>query len=315
MKASLASRQTGTALTLQSLIDTRYDVLGLRSSRQVSGSDFPGQRTGIKRGQGIEFLDLRQYSQGDDVRHIDWNVTARSNEPYTRLYRQEKELTTTVLVDLRPVMFNGSKCLRAVSAGHLAAALLWQASSSGDRCSSIVIDVETIDISRPLTGTKGVLQALEVIASGFEKSTDAIDQPARRIKDAPQLSDAFTIVSTNKHHTGNTFILSGFDAGGDDKFDRALLSIAPRGRVTATLLLDAIEQQPLPGGSYRYRYGGTSNKAIIDSATRTALALKLEQQNQQRQDRLTSAGIETLSIETSCSAVQFLSELQQRGWM
>jgi len=68
---------TGTTLTLQSLIDARYDINRNLSSTSKGGTRFPGQRTAQRRGQGMEFIDLRQYNQGDDVRHIDWNVTAR----------------------------------------------------------------------------------------------------------------------------------------------------------------------------------------------------------------------------------------------
>jgi len=75
------------SLSLQTMIYARFDVIRRQSSSPIGRSDFPGQRTGTRRGQGLEFIDLRQYSPSDDVRHIDWNVTARSNEAYTRLYR------------------------------------------------------------------------------------------------------------------------------------------------------------------------------------------------------------------------------------
>ena len=145
-------------LPLQALIDTRYDIQKSHSGNHTGGREFPGQKLAQRRGQGVEFLDLRQYVDGDDVRHIDWNVTARTNEPYTRLYRQEKEQSTVVIVDLRSVMFTGSECLRAVAAGRLAAATLWQAAHEGDRCASLVINSNGIQASRPLPGNNGVLQ-------------------------------------------------------------------------------------------------------------------------------------------------------------
>jgi len=137
------------SLTLQSLIDARHDVVRNRSITNIGRSDFPGQRTGSRRGQGLEFIDLRQYNPSDDIRHIDWNVTARSNEPYTRLYREEREHITTVVVDLRPLMFTGSNCLRAVSAGANAARVLWQANESGDRCAAMIIHAFGIEQTRP----------------------------------------------------------------------------------------------------------------------------------------------------------------------
>ncbi len=313
----------GITLSLQSLIDRRYDVLGFRESAHVTGSDFPGHRIGAKRGQGIEFLDLRPYTPGDDVRHIDWNVTARSTEPYTRLYQQEKELTTTVLVDMRPVMFNGSDRLRAVAAGHLAATTLWQSAKAGDRCTALVIDVDKISVSRPLTGKKGVLPALELIAAGFTTSNTVVHRAGQRTakrskqerRSAPQLSDAFDTINKNRHHSGQIVMFSGFDTEGDDDYDKALLALASRGSVTAALLLDKIEQQPLPAGTYYYRYLGKSNRVSIDRKIGDNLAAKLVEQQTVRQQRLKTAGIKTMAIESPCTPLRFLSALHQRGWL
>ena len=315
MSASVATTD-GITLSLQSLIDRRYDTLWFRERLQDTGSDFPGHRAGRKRGQGIEFLDLRQYTPGDDVRHIDWNVTARSNEPYTRLYRQEKELTTTVLVDLRPVMFNGSDRLRAVAAGHLAATALWQSAKQGDRCASIVIDSDKVRASRPLPGNKGVLPALELIATGFAASDEVIHRPqTHQGYTTPQLSDAFDIVNKNRHRSGHTIMFSGFDAKGDENFSNSLSALASHGKVTANLLLDRIEQQPLPRGIYRYRFAGRSKTISINKSAQEALAITLVEQRAQRLNQLNTAGINTLVINSTCSPVQFLGELQQRGWL
>ena len=147
------------SLSLQALIDARHDVIRHRSTSVIGRSDFPGQRTGKRRGQGLEFIDLRQYNPADNIRHIDWNVTARSNEPYTRLFREEREHISTVVVDLRPLMFTGSEQLRSVSAALSAAQVLWQANESGDRCSAMVIHAFGIQQCRPMAGNKGVLRA------------------------------------------------------------------------------------------------------------------------------------------------------------
>ena len=104
------------SLNLQDLIDCRWHVAsaGLPWQRGLTG--IPGLLTTRRRGQGLEFDDLRQYLEGDDIRHIDWQVTARSGKPHVRLFREERERTVTVVLDLSPSMFTGTRRLRAVTA-------------------------------------------------------------------------------------------------------------------------------------------------------------------------------------------------------
>jgi len=194
-----------TSLPLQSLIDARHQLPRSLSSKKQGRSEFPGQRISQRRGQGLEFTDLRQYTTGDDIRHIDWNVTARSNEPYTRLYREEREHTTTVVVDFRPSMFSGSQCLRAVSAGKLAASVLWHACESGDRCSAMVVSRYGQSVSRPLAGQRGALQAIELIAAEFNAVSDSAEHQD------PPLSALLDSINKANRSGGSYVVFSGFD--------------------------------------------------------------------------------------------------------
>ncbi len=307
--------QSAVELSLQSLIDTRLDVPGFPISRQSGGHDFPGQRLGKKRGNGIEFLDLRQYTAGDDVRHIDWNVTARSQSPYTRLYQQEKEQTTTAIVDLREVMLNGSDCLRAVAAGRLAAATLWYAANTGDRCAAITINSAGIQASRPLSGNQGVLLALEQIAGSFQQAMQLHKSTNRQVTAADPLSNALDIVLKNKRNSGRYFLFSGIDKQDDQHFNEQLPAVATTGRLNTLLLLDRLELNPPPAGSYRYRFNDSVNKVSVNRTTRESLATLLEQQAIEREQQMTDAGIPTISLSTSIDTRDFITTLHEHGWM
>jgi len=298
-------------LPLQSLIDIRFHVQQWHSNTSAGGQNSPGQRLTRKRGQGIDFLDLRQYTEGDDVRHIDWNVTARTNEPYTRLYRQEQEQSTTVIVDMRPVMFNGSDCLRSVAAGRLAATALWQAAHSGDRCSSMVISHPGITTSRPQSGNRGVLAALELIATGFEQSAAMHKTPTNN---GPQLSDGLDLVTTNKRNNGCYLIFSGFDTAGDTSYDDALLSTAAARQVHAIVLLDKLEQQSLPVGSYRYRFKGNPGRVTVNNTTSNQLTELITRQTGDKISRLNKAGIDAVPVDTTTRPTDFLTTLQKQGF-
>ena len=313
--SEVSTIQSPTELSLQNLIDTRHEVQKLRFGNKVAGRDFPGQRLARQRGQGVEFLDLRQYVSGDDVRHIDWNVTARTNEPYTRLYRQEKEQSTIVIVDLRSIMFTGTTCLRAVAAGRLAAATLWQAAYNGDRCASIVISGDTVSASRPLTGNNGVLQALELIATGFYKTHQATLANNHSATNEAQLSVALDMIINNRRNTGNHLLFSGFDTGQDQHYNEEILKSAALKNLNAVLLLDRIELQGLPHGTYRYRHQNSSNLTLINSRSRKEFAKIVEKSINEKKRQLIRAGIDILATVSTVGVHEFLTDLQKQSWI
>jgi uncharacterized protein (DUF58 family) len=118
----------------------RSDAVRHSGATQRGLTHLPGATLTTQRGRGLEFDDLRPYAEGDDVRHIDWKVTARTGRPYTSLYRDERERAVTVAVDLRTAMFTGSQRLRAVVAGEIAARIAWAVAARGDRAGVLAFD-------------------------------------------------------------------------------------------------------------------------------------------------------------------------------
>ncbi len=258
-----------TELPLSALIDTRHDVLKQLPPSLVGGVALPGLRTGPKRGQGLEFIDLRQYNDGDDVRHIDWNVTARSNQPYTRLYREEKENTTSVVLDFRRHMHTGSSVLRSVRAGLQAARMLWQSVAAGDRVAAIVVTDHAMTETRPVAGRKGALSACELIADAFTP-----DHPARS---TTPLQALLPRISQHARQSGRYIIFSGFDALGE-AWQPRLNAVGAAQRTTGVLVIDRLEHNALPTGRYHYKSGDKNNKestATIDRHAATALESEL----------------------------------------
>lgn len=307
-------------LTLQSLIDARHNINRNRGRSRVGGSHLPGQHTLRRRGQGTEFIDLRQYNEGDDVRHIDWNVTARSNEPYTRLYREEREQVTTVIVDLRPMMFTGSDCLRSVSAGQFAACTLWQASEHGDRCAAVVVNAHGITSSRPGTGKNGVLRALELIASGFTATDNLIHQRDtiagnKVAATAPVLSDTLTLISKNKRSSGRYIMFSGLDTKDDSLWHILLPSTAMARQLQVVLLLDRLEEQPLPAGTYQFQSGHGATATTLNTKNSKQYALQLQKNLQARSQAVTSNGIPLITVPVTLPSAELLTLLQQDGWL
>jgi len=113
---------SATAITLDDLLSLQHSHALLEKNQGLSRGMTSGPFISRHRGHGLDFDDLRLYSPGDDVRHIDWKVTARYGQAHTRLYREERDSTVTTAVDLRRVMCTGTDSLRAVNAGLLSAA-------------------------------------------------------------------------------------------------------------------------------------------------------------------------------------------------
>jgi uncharacterized protein (DUF58 family) len=295
------------SLSLQSLIDARLPALKSAAATRPPNSHYPGVKRGVKRGQGIEFADLRRYVAGDDVRHIDWKVTARSNQPHTRLYVEEREQTTRVAIDFRPCMFTGSERLRAVAAGRFAAALLWRSAELGDRCAASVISVNGIEHSRPATGADGVLAACELLSRCFANA-QAVGKGV-----SPELSTLLDWFNSARRKSGSFFLLSGFDTRFDDNWLSAVAAAGVSRRVTAIMVLDPIEVSALPAGTYRYRADDALKIAILQTTDRDTLDAALQEQLNARQKPLLEHAIPVIQTTSSQTEAALLAELQHRA--
>jgi uncharacterized protein (DUF58 family) len=150
----------GAYTDLSSLLKVRFAAQDLRLfvPRPVKSLLSGAERTRF-RGRGMDFEEVRLYQAGDDVRSIDWRVTARTQVPHTKVYREERERPVFVLIDQRSPMFFGSqRCFKSVLAAHLGANLAWAALSNGDRVGGFIFgDSQQRDI-RPRRSKHAVLE-------------------------------------------------------------------------------------------------------------------------------------------------------------
>ncbi|HSB97975.1 MAG TPA: DUF58 domain-containing protein, partial [Spongiibacteraceae bacterium] len=115
------------------------DGLGLQSLKRAHSPLFGELRANL-RGRGLEFEEVRSYQAGDDVRNIDWRVTARTGRPFTKLFREERERPSLLVIDQRQPMFFGSRtCFKAKLAAYYGALLAWAALQQGDRIGGLII--------------------------------------------------------------------------------------------------------------------------------------------------------------------------------
>ena len=120
-------------------------------SRQPLSSVLSGSHAARLRGRGLSFDELRQYTPGDDLRHLDWRASLRYSKPFVRSYTEERDRPTLLLVDQRMSMYFGSRqCFKSVTAAQLGAIGAWMAFHAGDRVGGLVFNDQQIETVRPL---------------------------------------------------------------------------------------------------------------------------------------------------------------------
>jgi len=138
--------------------------------RQPVSSLLAGRRASRLRGRGLDFDELRAYVAGDDVRRIDWRVTARLRRPYVRSYKEERDRPVLLVVDQRPSMFFGSRgAMKSVQAARFAALAAWRVAAVGDRVGALVVGEQQHWAIRPGRSAANVLRILEQLVAAGRK--------------------------------------------------------------------------------------------------------------------------------------------------
>lgn len=159
--SATASQARGSFCDLHELIGLRASAAHIRLQPPPVRNTSAGMHAGARRGRGIEFEELRTYEPGDDVRTIDWRVSARSASVHTRVFREERERPVFLLVDQRREMFFGSRCtFKSVQATHAAALLAWATLAGGDRIGGLVLGEHGRHEVRPRRSHRAVLELL-----------------------------------------------------------------------------------------------------------------------------------------------------------
>ncbi len=147
--------------------------------QQPVTSVLSGRYASRLRGRGLNFEEIRRYHPGDDIRTMDWKVTARTRTPHVRVYTEEKDRAVVVLVDQRQHMFFGSRDrLKSVTAAELAALAAWRALAVGDRIGAIVFnDTEMAEV-RPQRSQRNVMEIFgHVVRQNHALSADSTVTP------------------------------------------------------------------------------------------------------------------------------------------
>lgn len=243
---------TGAFVTPGDLLKLRYRRHAAPAqSARVMGNQ-AGNRLSKQRGRGIDFSEVRTYQPGDDVRTIDWRVTARKNKPHTKVFREERERLTLLVVDQTQSMFFGSEIrLKSVAAAELAGLCAWQALAHNDRVGGMIIGNESYAVHKPYRNVKSVARFLGDLA----RMNQALSRGAAHPEPAHYV-DALAQIRRLAHSNYRIYFISDFQGGGDHWRD-TFRALSRHNEVIAVRIFDPLERELPPADSYTVTDGET----------------------------------------------------------
>ncbi len=227
----------GAYVELDALMALQFHANGftLRHNQPVHSLLF-GRKASHVRGRGLDFEKLRGYIAGDDVRSIDWKVTARARKPYVRVYSEERDRPTMVVVDQRMNMFFGSRVsMKAVTAAEVAALTVWRALKQGDRIGAFVFNEVSVEQIAPKRSRVAAVRILErITAMNHKLRADAPLHP-----NPTRLNDVLEAVVRACRHDALILIASDFD-GANERTRDLLIHLSHANDVVCCLIYDPL---------------------------------------------------------------------------
>ncbi|MDA0738116.1 MAG: DUF58 domain-containing protein [Nitrospirae bacterium] len=272
----------GIDIDVKELIGLRHHVGALEvKSRKRALSLLSGNQVSPFKGRGIDFEEVRRYQAGDDVRHMDWRVTARTGHPHLKLFREERERPVFFLVDFSASMLFGTKvAFKSVVAAQAASLLAWASMKKGDRVGAVLSSEQGHKELRPAGGRGSVLRLIHAMADLHAVARNA-GVPQQQESLTPLASSMNRIIRTVRPGS-QIFLVSDF-VGLDAQCESAIARLRVHNELVCIMPFDPLEATPPPPGMYKVSDGIRST--WLDTA-RDQTVDKYRQQYQVRQNKI-----------------------------
>jgi len=263
----------------RSLVRLRADAKGipLRAVRILSRNS--GAHLSAFRGRGMEFDESRIYQPGDDIRSLDWRVTARTGQPHTKLFREERERSVLLWVDYRaPMYFATRGRFKSVLASQAATLLAWSARAQGDRLGCLAFSEQGHREIRPGVGDHAVLNLIGLLSDFAGRTPDQSSEEAR----SGALHSALRRMRRVARPGSLLFLISDF-RNLDARAEEQITTLARHSDLLLLHLFDPLESALPTRGRYCVSDGDTSLE--IDTGV-TAVRQRYHEEFTQRQAQL-----------------------------
>ncbi len=219
---------------------------------KLANEELSGSYTSVFKGQGLAFRDVRQYQRGDDVRKIDWNVTARMNEPFVKVFVEERELTVMLVVDASgSELFGTVRAPKSQVAGEVAALAAFSAIHNNDRVGLVLASDHIEKLVPPKKGDKHVLRVVREILA-FQPQNHRTN-----------LAIAFETLAKVARRRSLAFVISDFF---DEGFERAMALAAAKHDIIPVMLVDPRDESLPDVGLATFEDFETGESMTVDTS-------------------------------------------------
>lgn len=293
----------GASIDVEALLRLRHVVQHI-PERKLAPAGLPGGFVTKRRGRGLETNDIRPFTYGDDIRHIDHNTTARTGETHVRTFHDEREKTAILIADFRPSMLWGTRrAFRSVAAAEALTLAGWRVIEGGGRVGLVAISADGPLVIKPKGRARGMVDVIGGLATAHSQALEAA-MARKNTPDIP-LVDILELANRTVPTGGAVYLATALDNPGA-RFDAMISSMRNRARLSLLLIRDAFEIDA-PGGDYSYM----SARGSMRSAS---LSGKGRDINDQRIETLERIGVGTIEINASHFPEQIAEELGAHGY-
>ena len=225
-------------------------------TRRLSDHIFSGEYHTSFKGRGMTFSEVRQYQFGDDVRAIDWNVTARYNEPYIKVFEEERELTMMLMVDISgSEHFGTMNQLKSEIVTEIAATMAFSATQNNDKIGLILFSNQIELYIPPKKGKSHVLRIIRELIEFEPKSKES------------NLSEALKFLSGTQKKKAIVFLISDFIV--DDDYEKSLKIASKKHDITGVRVFDIREEKMPNIGVVEMEDAETGEILVVDTCSKS----------------------------------------------
>jgi uncharacterized protein (DUF58 family) len=270
-------------------------------TRMLSNQVFAGEYHSAFKGKGMTFSEVREYQYGDDVRNIDWNVTARFNHPFIKIYEEERELTVMLLIDISGSgLFGTDTRSKKNLLLELSAVLAFSAMLNNDKIGAVFFAEKVERYIPPKKGRTHVLRILR----------EMID--IRPTVDGTNIAGALQFFTNTTKKRSTAFLMSDFI---DNQFDNALRIASGKHDMVALRVFDSRETRLPDMGLVCFRESESGKQVWLDTSSvkvRNTYTEYWSRQDKYLKDTLRKAGVDLVNLNTNEDYVKPLINLFKR---
>jgi len=254
-------------------------------TRHMVSDVFAGQYHSVFKGQGMEFHEVREYQPGDDIRSIDWNVTARTGHPFVKKFVEERELTVMLLVDISGSnLFGSSAQFKKDLAAEIAAVLAFAAIQNNDRVGLVLFSDDVEHYIPPRKGTRHVLRVIRDVL---------YFKPKRK---GTRITSAINFLNRVTTRKTVTFVISDFI---DKGYETALRVTGKRHDLIGVVIGDKHERSWPAAGVVEWVDAETGSLHLVDTSdprTRRSLAAAESERREKLLSQLRGFGVDAIEV-------------------